>query len=130
MASTPGFEPGPHWWEASALTTAPPIPTLPLAHVADVIYPRVDQKLVSSATQVGANPLADNNFHKKYYLATILFRPDACEDVTEHTEEGNAFVFKRPSSSSSILLYSSPFDFHAIIAPSCALFALFSSYID
>ena len=25
MASTPGFEPGPHWWEASALTTAPPI---------------------------------------------------------------------------------------------------------
>ena len=23
MASTPGFEPGPHWWEASALTTGP-----------------------------------------------------------------------------------------------------------
>ena len=23
MASTPGFEPGPHWWEASALTTVP-----------------------------------------------------------------------------------------------------------
>ena len=26
MASTPGFEPGPHWWEASALTTAPHLP--------------------------------------------------------------------------------------------------------
>ena len=25
MASTPGFEPGPYWWEASALTTAPPL---------------------------------------------------------------------------------------------------------
>ena len=25
MASTPGFEPGSHWWEASALTTAPPL---------------------------------------------------------------------------------------------------------
>ena len=25
MASTPGFEPGPHWWEASALTTALPL---------------------------------------------------------------------------------------------------------
>jgi len=24
MVSTPGFEPGPHWWEASGLTTAPP----------------------------------------------------------------------------------------------------------
>ena len=23
--STPGFEPGPHWWEASALTTVPPL---------------------------------------------------------------------------------------------------------
>jgi len=23
MVSTRGFEPGPHWWEASALTTAP-----------------------------------------------------------------------------------------------------------
>ena len=25
MVSTPGFEPGPHWWEASALTNAPPL---------------------------------------------------------------------------------------------------------
>ena len=25
MALTPGFERGPHWWEASALTTAPPL---------------------------------------------------------------------------------------------------------
>ena len=25
MASTPGFEPGPHCWEASVLTTAPPL---------------------------------------------------------------------------------------------------------
>ena len=25
MASTPGVERGPHWWEASALTTAPPL---------------------------------------------------------------------------------------------------------
>jgi len=24
MASTPGFEPGPHWWKASALTPASP----------------------------------------------------------------------------------------------------------
>ena len=25
MASTPGFEPGPQWWEASSLTTATPL---------------------------------------------------------------------------------------------------------
>ena len=28
MTSSPGIEPGPHWWKASALTTAPsPLPT-------------------------------------------------------------------------------------------------------
>ena len=25
LALSPGFEPGPHWWEAKALTTAPPL---------------------------------------------------------------------------------------------------------
>ena len=25
MVSMPGFKPGPHWWEASALTTMPPL---------------------------------------------------------------------------------------------------------
>ena len=25
MVSTPGFKPGPNWWEVSALTTAPPL---------------------------------------------------------------------------------------------------------
>ena len=28
MASTPGFEPEPHWWEASALITAPSLALL------------------------------------------------------------------------------------------------------
>ena len=28
MASTPGFKPGPHWWEASALTISTPLPAL------------------------------------------------------------------------------------------------------
>ena len=27
IASTPAFEPEPHWWEASALTTTPPLPS-------------------------------------------------------------------------------------------------------
>ena len=35
MASTPGFQPGPHWWEASALTTAPPL--LPHIGIEDII---------------------------------------------------------------------------------------------
>ena len=38
MASTPGVEPGPHWWEASALTTAPPL--LPLLLLVLSLAPR------------------------------------------------------------------------------------------
>ena len=41
MASTPGFEPGPHWWEVSALTTVPPL--LPLSiggfHAFEIFFP-------------------------------------------------------------------------------------------
>ena len=33
MASTPGFEPRPHRWEASALTTAPPLPDTCLCRI-------------------------------------------------------------------------------------------------
>ena len=36
MALTLGFEPWPHWWEASALTTAPPL--LPLVVVCLVLW--------------------------------------------------------------------------------------------
>ena len=40
-ASTPGFEPGPHWWEASALTTAPspaaPPALGPIVHVQGLV---------------------------------------------------------------------------------------------
>ena len=32
MALTPGFEPGPHCWEASALTAAPSLPPPPSPH--------------------------------------------------------------------------------------------------
>ena len=35
MASTRGFQPGPHWWGASALTTAPPL--LPHIGIEEII---------------------------------------------------------------------------------------------
>ena len=43
MASMPGFEPGPHWWEATALTTAPSLAPPPLllhsvVHVQIIIW--------------------------------------------------------------------------------------------
>ena len=39
MASTPGFELKPHWWEASALTTAPSL--LPLSYLLIVNGPKL-----------------------------------------------------------------------------------------
>ena len=39
MASGPGIEPRPHWWEASALTTAPYL--LPLVPIAPLVLPQI-----------------------------------------------------------------------------------------
>ena len=42
MAPTPGFEPGPHWWKASAVTTVPSLRQMlsPLHHP---LFPRLDE---------------------------------------------------------------------------------------
>ena len=42
MALTPGFEPGPHWWKASTLTTVPSLRRVlsPLRHP---LLPRLDE---------------------------------------------------------------------------------------
>ena len=40
MASMRGFKPGPHWWEASVLTTAPPL--LIKGHYTGQIDPKCD----------------------------------------------------------------------------------------
>ena len=48
MASTPGFEPRPHWWEAGGLTTAPS-----LAHQASYL---VTKSLVTKDKQAMAGP--------------------------------------------------------------------------
>ena len=42
MASTPGFELKPHWWEASALTTAPSL--LPLSYLLIVNRPKLGSR--------------------------------------------------------------------------------------
>ena len=48
MASLPGFEPRPHWWEASALTTNPPL--IPSAVWTYKCYP-VDEQHVTAQTR-------------------------------------------------------------------------------
>ena len=45
MASTPGFEPGPHWWEARALTTAAPL----LLHAGEISCGFAKYRLFSQA---------------------------------------------------------------------------------
>ena len=51
MASTPGFEPGPHWWEASALTTVPPL--LPKQTPSDVLE-KIEKTLNNTQTALVA----------------------------------------------------------------------------
>ena len=42
MASTMGYEPGPHWWEASALTTVPSLTPHPQVEVNYTAYQTYD----------------------------------------------------------------------------------------
>ena len=57
MASTPRFEPGQHWWEASALTTAPPL--LPQASSQSRIFieevPKAHAEFALNSTSVRFN---------------------------------------------------------------------------
>ena len=63
MASTPGFEPGPHWWEASALTTAPPL--LPKQTPSDVLE-KIEKTLNNTQTALVAG------WEKERELATTF----------------------------------------------------------
>ena len=50
MTPSPGIEPGPHWWEASALTTAPSLLPAPGRFALSIPYPRQTSYLVFSPT--------------------------------------------------------------------------------
>ena len=59
MASTPGLEPGPHWWEASAHTTAPPLALLMLPP------PKIKRtKVVLKSEMFGYLRIIDRRFYQ------------------------------------------------------------------
>ena len=68
MASTLGFEPGPHWREASVLTTEPPLPY----HV-----------IITSVEQLSVEPL-----HMEKHDSLILFPSQVKEDQKKLAELG------------------------------------------
>ena len=69
MASTSGFEPGPHWWEASALTTVTPF--LPLSYLLIVNGPNLggaiySTKIPTSLTGKSGPPQKVDQFFRKF----------------------------------------------------------------
>ena len=58
MASTPGYEPGSHWWEASALTTVPSLTPHPQVEVFDTACQNYDPCEWSSCW---LNPISAKN---------------------------------------------------------------------
>ena len=60
MASTLGFEPGPHWWEASALTTAPPLAPLLLVIISILFIMFSSQKKFCKKGVIVAIALLNN----------------------------------------------------------------------
>ena len=64
MASTPGFEPGPHWWEASALTTAPSL-------APQVRERAIQSQLVAFLTKTNSVSVHQSGFLKKLATETV-----------------------------------------------------------
>ena len=58
MASPPGFEPGPRWWEASALTTVPPSTIIHSKKESFIVVPFVFFLATPRKDSAGANPRA------------------------------------------------------------------------
>ena len=65
MTPGPGIEPGPHWWEASALTTAPSL--LPLVAVP---WEALISALDSGACGLGSSP---GRGHCALFLGKTLY---------------------------------------------------------
>ena len=64
MALTPGFEPEPHWWEATALTTAPSLAPFGVAY--HYHFPQLN----GYSSFIAAN--AANKHHPLYLLSLLL----------------------------------------------------------
>ena len=58
MASAPGFEPGPHWWETSVLTIVPPL--LPKCANGDLRFLHVTTQIIINS---------QHQFCRKYVLS-------------------------------------------------------------
>ena len=93
MTSDPGIEPGPHWWKASALTTAPTL--LPKNEVSSnqadvylklVLLPSLSY-FVRLVKSVGAQEQILSNLFHKFHLVAFL--------ENELFSHGNYFLMSR-----------------------------------
>ena len=76
MTLSPGIEPGPHWWEASALTTAPSL--LPeVAYYTFQLSTRVQCKLNDFVQKHQTHP-HDREKINNLELSTISFKMTPC----------------------------------------------------
>ena len=76
MVSTPGFEPGPHWWEVSAVTIGPPL----LCRV--------------QFLKGGLVLIQDKNFHFCILPSYVLLRVTFCVIITVSCSKGSTAFCK------------------------------------
>ena len=67
MASTPGFEPGPHWCKASALTS---VPSLAMKAFPFLFFFSFPEKMTAKTTFI--NPFATGNFAQNRVLKLFV----------------------------------------------------------
>ena len=83
MVSTPGFEPGPHWWEASVHTTAPPL--LPQKLLVNLQWKMVHEYCVNNYLAQALYCMIHYNC-KLHYITSILYAMSPLTCYTSHAQ--------------------------------------------
>ena len=83
MVSTPGFEPGPHWWEASVHTTAPPL--LPQKLLVNLQWKMVHEYCVNNYLAQALYCMIHYNC-KLHYIISILYAMSPLTCYTSHAQ--------------------------------------------
>ena len=73
MTSSPGIEPGPHWWKASVITTAPSL--LPKSPILQEVS-RVSSLILRAKPWLAQKVLCHGNRHGRYFSEGEKRRPE------------------------------------------------------
>ena len=119
MGSPPGFEPGPHWWEASALTTVPPLTIIHSKKESFIVVPFVSLQLRQEKIQLEQTLEQE----QEYQVNKLMRKIDKLEsDVTSKQttlEQVMNVLYLSAALITNLIYYCILLSLHAVSLPHC-----------